>query len=253
MKVRSMTLTAVIAAMGCSTVSAAPIVAITEYLYKSASGSNPRYVEITNVGDATADLSGYVLKTGPSATSNETTLASGVTLAAGESLVFAGSVTPAAFRTAWSLPSTVQVIQSTAAQNLGNTINIQLFSSAVQLDGNNEVILTNLVDSLSYGKNRVTGASNNYVGVPKADRVSVNVPIANLGNGFDRDASNNPLVVSSAAGDVYGTHVSTYGAGSLFDTGNPGSYVAAAVPEPTGLALGTIGALVMLRRKRTTA
>ena len=112
---------------------------ITEFAYGGliATGGDGEYIELTNVGDAAQDMSGWSYAN-VGATPGATSLSSLGTIAPGESVILTDA-TPAAFRADWGLKDTVKVI-SDGTQSLNKGPNaIHIYDAA-----NTEV------DSVSY-------------------------------------------------------------------------------------------------------
>ena len=88
------------------------------------------YWELTNFGEAPADISGYSWHdSGRSAASAAAwALPEGTTVAAGESVIFT-EADPAAFRVWWGLPESVQVFQSVGAPGLGKGDGVSFFDA----------------------------------------------------------------------------------------------------------------------------
>ncbi|MCW1924280.1 lamin tail domain-containing protein [Luteolibacter arcticus] len=100
----------------------------------NSNGSAGDYWEITNVGAASVDLSGYRWTDGEAsgtfAGAAAWALAPGTTIAAGESIVFT-KVAESAFRTWWGayLPAGAKVFSATASPGLGGNDGAKLFDS----------------------------------------------------------------------------------------------------------------------------
>ena len=238
---------AVLAALGVVSAQASAAIRITELMY---SGSNGEFVELTNTGTTPIDMTGWKFSdsnratapvgptlNGAGTTSTTTTpfdLSGFGTVQPGQSVVFTES-TADAFRTAWSLPSSVAVLGDLGATtilggggvagdptirtnngfNLGNGDEVNIYDAT-----------NTLIDRLTYGTD------------PRSQNVSVNTTPANYGlNNYGPGTW-----FLSAAGDALGSSAS-----SGNDVGNPG---VAAVPEPGSLALLGLGALAALRRRR---
>jgi hypothetical protein len=130
------------------------------------------------------------------------------TVAPGESVIL--TETPAAtFRTAWSLASSVKIFGSNTNSNLGRADQIHLYDAA-----------GNEVDSLIYGDETGKG--------PRTQNKSATVPVGDLAL---TTAPSTGWTLASV-GDAYGSWAS-----SGNDLGNPGTYYAAPVPEPSTFAL----------------
>lgn len=115
---------------------AAADVQITEYEYNGS-----EFAEITNVGDAAADLTGWSFDDN-SRTPGSFAIGSIGTLAAGESALIT-EVSADAFRTEWDLPARIKIAGSNN-QNLGRSDEINIYDAA-----------NNLVDRLTYNDQAV--------------------------------------------------------------------------------------------------
>lgn len=194
--------------------SAAGVMRITEWMY-----NGDEFIEFTNVGDASIDLTGWSFD-------DDSRLAGTVSLSAfglvdaGESVILA-EVSESLFRSSWGLGAGVSIIGSNAT-NLGRADEINLF------DASNA-----LVDRLTY--------NDQIIGGPRTQNLSANITLANLGLNFAN------LAVASFVGDAYGSYAST----AAFPA-NPGLYLP--IPEPTTatlMGLGLLGLAGAGRRART--
>jgi predicted extracellular nuclease len=194
-------------------------VLITEWMYNPLGATNGEYVELTNLGAAPVDLTGWSMDDN-SQLAGSFSLSGLGTLAPGESAVVT-EPTAAAFRTEWNLASSVKVLGENT-QNLGRMDEINIYDAA-----------NALVDRLTYDDQ---GTGN--VDGPRTQGISGNPPsLAVLG-------TNNPsLWVLSAAGDAYGSYAS-----ASADIGNPGKF--SLIPEPAAATLATIGLALVARRRR---
>ncbi len=197
---------------------------ITEWMYNgAASGSVGEFVEFTNVGSSSINMTGWSFDD-DSRNPGTVSLSAFDTVIPGESVLLT-DVSDATFRSSWGLAPTVKIIGNNTT-NLGREDEINLY------DGSNA-----LIDRLTYGDDTIGG--------PRTNKVSGN-PLS-----FSDLGTNNPAhwVLSSVSpADRYGSHTATTG-----DIGNPGVYVDA-VPEPativvllTGILM--IGILAQFRRK----
>jgi hypothetical protein len=205
---------------------ASAAVYITEFMYQGASSGNREFIELTNVGNAAINVSGwsYNDSTTSDPVSFGTTFGS---LAANESVILT-EMTASAFRTYWGLSSSVRVFSIGGNSNLGNADTINIYNSATQNT-------STLVDSVAY--------SGTTPGVSRNRPVGADGHVANS------------LFVNSVAGDVFGSALAPT---TPRDLANPGSYpvVAAAVPETATWAMmiggfGLVGGA--MRRRRITA
>ncbi len=187
---------------------------ITEWMYNGAGGTAREFFEITNVGGAAIDLTGWSYDDN-SRTAGSLSLSSLGILAVGESAIVC-EPTAAAFRTAWGLSAAVKILGSNT-QNLGRADEINIYDA-----GNN------LIDRLTY--------DDQTLGGHRTQGISDNIKFAKLG--LNDPASG----VASVAGDSWGSIASANG-----DVGNPGAY--ADIPSPGAMALAAIG-VVLARRRR---
>jgi predicted extracellular nuclease len=216
----SMRFAIVAAALAAVTTSrATAAVLITEWMYNPLGATNAEYVELTNLGGAPVDLTGWSIDDSSRMAGSYSLSGLGV-LAAGESAVVT-ELAAAAFRTEWNLAGSVKVLGGNT-QNLGRMDEINIYDAA-----------SALVDRLTYDDQ---GTGN--VDGPRTQGISGNPPsLAVVG-------TNNPsLWVLSAAADAYGSYASVSA-----DVGNPGKF--SLIPEPAAGTLAAIGlALVAGRRK----
>ncbi|MCA1963408.1 MAG: SdiA-regulated domain-containing protein, partial [Prosthecobacter sp.] len=101
---------------------------------QAATGVND-YWELTNFGSSAVSLAGYSWHdSGRSASAAAAyKLPAGSSIAAGESVIFT-TISPAAFRTWWGIPSSVQVFQTVGAPGLGQNDGVALYD-----EGGNEL------------------------------------------------------------------------------------------------------------------
>ena len=216
--------TALLAAVAAIAPAAAQAdVRITEFMYKGANDGDREFFELTNIGNAAVDITGWTYNddnpNNPVAFGNAFGL-----LAANESIILT-EMTADAFRSYWGLSSSVRVFSIGGNSNLGNGDTINIYNSSSQS-------LATLVDSVTYSSGTTPGISRNR-------------PVGQSG------AATNAQFVYSAAGDSYG---SAYASGAQSDLANPGRFPVqtAAVPEPATWAMMIGGfALVGLRARRT--
>jgi lamin tail-like protein len=116
-------------------------VRITEFMYKG-EGSPGEFVEFTNMGTTAVDMTGWSEddSTRSPNKSGHSLSAFGV-VQSGQSVIFT-EADPTAFRAAWNLSSSVEVIGPYSNDNLGNGDEINLYDAQ-----------GNLVDRLTYGSN----------------------------------------------------------------------------------------------------
>jgi len=210
-------------------VAASADVRITEFMYQGAASGDREFFEITNIGDALVDISGWSYNddnpNNPVAFGNFFG-----TLGANESIVLT-EMTADAFRAYWNLDSSIRIFSIGGNSNLGSADTINIYNSAIQN-------ASTLVDSVSY-----SGTTRG---------ISRNRPV-------DVDGSvGNDQFIDSAFGDSYG---STFAPSTPADLGNPGRFPivpTAAVPEPATWAMmilgfGLIGASARRSRKHAFA
>lgn len=202
---------ALIATISTVSANASAQLYITEYMY---SGGGDEFVEFTNFGTSSIDLTGWTYTTGSSGSHDISAFG---TIAAGESVIVTqGNI--AFFRDTWGLDSSVQIIGGvTSALSRNDQISI--------LDSSNT-----LIDHLAYG-------DGDFDGSVRTREYSGNIPFTSLGL---NDAF---ATVLSESGDVYGSWSSTE-----FDVGNPGSYP---VPAPSALLTLGLAAACSTRRRRS--
>ncbi|MDB6076276.1 MAG: type 1 secretion target domain protein [Akkermansiaceae bacterium] len=188
---------------------------ISEYMYgtKDASGLG-EFVEFTNVSGSAIDMTGWSFDDS-SATAGSFSLSSLGVVQPGESVIMTDA-TAAAFRTAWGLAGTVNVIGGNT-QNLGRADGINLFDSS-----------NTLIDSLSFDDQTITGSFRTNGTSASGDPSSYGSHNSAL---FVASAIGQPNVVTSTGGDV----------------GSPGFAV---VPEASSLAISALAGLGFLRRRR---
>jgi MYXO-CTERM domain-containing protein len=216
MRIRSLALLAAGLAV-CAAPSARAAIVITEWMY---SGTSPEFVEITNVGAAPVDLTGWSYDDN-SRTAGSTSLTSLGILAPGESAIIAEALTAAEFHAEWGTPNTLKVAAGNT-NNLGRNDEINIYDSA-----------SALADRLTYNDQGVGDVAG-----PRTQFISGNpTSLAALG------ANNATLWTLSSVGDSYGSFAS-----AQFDVGNPGLF--SVVPEPTALALAAFGLACLRRRRR---
>ena len=192
---------------------------ISEWMYNPLGATNAEYVEITNRGPGTVNMSGWSFDDSSRAPGSLSLSGLG-TLAVGQSAIITEAA-EAAFRTEWSLPAAAKVLGG-STQNLGRADEINIYDAA-----------NALVDRLTYddqGTGDVKG--------PRTQGISGNpMTVAALG------ANKASLWQLSVANDSYGSKLSASG-----DLGSPGTF--AIVPEPTGGAIIAIGTAALLGRRR---
>lgn len=204
-----------------SAVTSAPAqaaIVISEFMY---SGANGEFIEFTNIGVSSVDLTGWSYDD-DSRTPGSFDLSGFGVIASGESVILA-EATEGAFRTAWSLAATVKVVGGLTV-NLGRNDEVNLFNASGVL-----------VDRLTFGDQNIPGSirTQNVSGTPISDSIAGTNDIA----GWQL----------SALGDAQGSYASAGG-----DVGNPGISNLTAVPEPGSFAIIalTTGCFAGIRRFR---
>jgi predicted extracellular nuclease len=191
---------------------------VTEWMYNgTASGSLGEFVEFTNVGPSTIDMTGWSFDD-DSRTPGIQILSTFGSVAPGESVLLT-DISDTTFRTSWGLAATVKVIGNNGT-NLARADEINLFDAS-----------SALVDRLTYNDQ----ATPTPLG-PRTNKVSGN-PISFSDLGTNNAA--NWILSSVSPADRYGSHTATTG-----DIGNPGVYVDA-VPEPATIVILLTGMLVV--------
>ncbi len=204
--------------MACLASSAGAAMRITEWMYNGmATGSVGEFVELTNVGAAPIDMTGWSFD-------DDSNLPGTVSLSAFGTVLPGASVIltdqPAGdFATAWSLPASVKVIGGNTA-NLSRNDQINIYDAA-----------NALVDRLAYGDQNIAGT------------IRTNAISGNPSSAAAVGANNVAAWQLSAAGDAFGSVTNTAG-----DLGNPGRYPA--VPEPAAALLAAVGAVVLWSARR---
>ncbi|MBD2705049.1 lamin tail domain-containing protein [Spirosoma sp. BT702] len=167
----------------------AGVIRITEYMYNGTPGE---YVELTNVGNAPIDLTGWSYSD-VARTPGSFSLSGFGVVQPNESVVFT-EANASTFRTAWYLPASVKVLGSNT-QNLGRSDEINIYDAAGIS-----------VDQLTFNDQAIPGS------VRTADVSGWTAP-ANLGN---NQAATYQLAV---VGDSQNSYSATTG-----NVGNPGGY-----------------------------
>jgi hypothetical protein len=166
---------------------------ITEYMY---SGNGGEFIEFTNIGSTTVDMTGFVFNDG-NATPEPFSLSGFGNVLPGESVILTEDPV-ATFESDWGLSgvSIVGLLGDTEGNNIGrnDTIKLEDASGAI-------------VDRLDYGDQDFPGSfrTQEFSASPCQDGVGVN---------------NIYLWIGAMDGDAHGSFES-----GLLDTGNPGSFV----------------------------
>ncbi len=167
---------------------------ITEYLY---SGANGEFVEFTNVGSTSIDMTGWSFDDITRHPGVHNLSAFGI-VQPGESVIVTES-DPSVFRSAWGLCAGIKITGNYTNDNLGRADEINLYDAS-----------SNLVDRLTY--------DDQSLGGPRANGASAWVTAAGLG------ANNPTLWTLSTVGDSEGSFRSSGG-----DIGSPGKSTRATV------------------------
>ncbi|UCV09812.1 lamin tail domain-containing protein [Dechloromonas denitrificans] len=193
---------------------ATPNVQITEWMYNG-NDATGEYIEFTNLGNSAVDFSGWSFDDSSRAAGSVRLSAFGM-VAAGQSVILT-EAQASDFRAAWGLTDNVKVIGGNS-NNLGRSDEINLYNAGGLL-----------VDRLTY-------SDQTFAGTVRAQNASGNpVTLAELASSTVTTGW-----VLAEAGDRYGSRASTLG-----DLGNPGQFVLAAVPEPSGYAMFAAGLLMI--------
>jgi hypothetical protein len=215
-----------ICALSATAASAAPLVAITEFLSNTGGAGDFEFIEFTNISGAPVNMAGW--SESDSDDDPGTHLLSGFgILAPGESAILTEG-SPNAFRTLWwgsvaAAPAGLKILGPYSNENLSSSGDtIHLYDST-----------NTLVDQLVYPNGGGTG-----------NGVTRN-PLSLSVLGTDQ----NSQWVNSALGDAFG---SFRAANFQSMIGNPGVYAPAAVPEPSSIVLGGLGfcGLAVAARRR---
>jgi predicted extracellular nuclease len=202
----------------------AATIGITEWMYQGGGDTAREFVEFTNLTTAAIDMTGWSFDDDSRNPGTVSLSAFGV-VNAGESVIFT-EMTAAAFRSAWGLTTSVDVIGGNTT-GLGRADEINVFDNSGAL-----------VDRLAYGDETGLG--------PRTRGISANPHAAS-----DIGANNAALWTLSALNDAQGSYASTLG-----DIANPGksSFAPAPVPLPAAAwllvsGLGLAGGALKRRAK----
>lgn len=230
---------AVAACLAASSIARADII-ISEIMWNpnGSEGGLQEWIEITNTGIATVDLSGWVYADSQDGHFSDPFLA-GTSLSAGASAVIVGQ-SAAVFQSIWG--AGVQVITYTGGPSGG----ISLANSA---NATNETVAifdasNNLIDDVNY--------ESNISGWPATDGTNVNgQSIYLLPHAFTATANNLGSNWAESVAGVDGAYTALINNPAITnatapDVASPG--VAVIVPEPSTALLAAIAALGLLRR-----
>lgn len=184
---------------------------ITEWTYSSTDGE---FIEFTNVGGTAIDMTGWSYD-------DDSRLPGSVSLTPfglvqpGESVILS-ELSASDFRINWGLPLSVDVIG-------GNTVNLGRNDEINLYDASNAQI-----DRLTYGDQNIPGTIRTleFSGNPNSPSVLGTNNVAQWSLSF--------------VGDSFGSYSGLGGS-----VANPGRYI----PEPSALALLTLGGAVLIRRR----
>jgi predicted extracellular nuclease len=212
---------ALLTAFFCAAGTTRADVRITEWMYNPAGATNWEYFELTNLGAAAVDMTGWSFDDGaPPGVPGAFSLSGFDVVAPGESVIVTEG-TAALFRTEWSLSAAVKVLGGNN-QNLSRDDGINVFDNANML-----------VDRLTYNDQ---GTGN--VDGPRTQGISGNpLTLAVLGT------NNASQWVLASVGDKYGSLASVSN-----DIGSPGRF--SIVPEPAAVSLASAGLLIVGMRRR---
>jgi hypothetical protein len=200
---------------------AAGNIQITEWMYKGSGTGKGEFVEITNMGNAAVDMTGWSYAD-TSAKAGDVSLSAFGILQVGQCAILTDD-TEANFRANWGLSASVRIIGGNAKDNLGNGDQIHIYDNT-----------STQVDSLIFGS------------TPSTMSVSCTIPFADLGL---TNASTG--WATAFVGDAYGSWSNGNDNGGV---ANPGIYYSApSVPEPgsmTALFGGLLGLVGIIRRRK---
>jgi predicted extracellular nuclease len=185
---------------------------ITEWMY---SGGNGEFIEFTNTGSTSVDMTGWSYSD-TDRTAGDLSLSAFGIVAPGQSVILTETA-EATFRSAWGLSASVKIIGSNTNSNLGRADEINLYDGSA------------LVDSLVFDDAAGKGLRTQYK--------SCNIPAAEYGVTTAKSSW-----ILSAVGDSFGSWKS-----SGNDIGTPG---VAAVPEPMTMILLGLGGLLFIRGRK---
>jgi predicted extracellular nuclease len=201
--------------LGCASQAYGSLI-ISEYMYNGAAGLG-EFFELTNLSSLPLDMTGYSYDDSSNLPGSFPIGAFGI-VQPNESVIVTESLA-ANFRTAWNLPAIVKVIGG-STENLARNDQINMY------DASNA-----LVTRLTFGDQDFPGTIRTQLrsGWPQPAGIGANPINTNWVLSTVGDAQNSYTSVAPSAGDI----------------GNPGFFV----PEPSTLALLTIGAMGLIRRK----
>ncbi len=137
------------------------LVKITEFTYKYTAGGDHEYVELTNVGAGTLNLTGWVLTDNHHALSgsNATSLSGVTAIAPGESIIVSDQA-DVDFRAAWGLAASVQVVTEQGGLGFGNGDAVELYDNQGNLA--DQVVYPSSVANASFYAPKAWLGANSY-------------------------------------------------------------------------------------------
>ena len=213
MKLRLPILAALCVAAGSQCASAASILRITEVM---SNGDTVDWFELTNYGDTAASLANFRMDDSSFAIGSSVAMADIPSIAPGQSVIFleGDSTAAATFRTNWNLSAAVLVGTYSGS------------GAGLSAGGDGVTVFTNTSGN---GGVELSGV-----------RVSFGSSTPGTSFAYTYDATGAPLT-----GPLLTTAGTTWSNGGTNMLGTPG-----AIPEPSSMLLGGIGALALLRRRR---
>ena len=210
---KNILIASILLASGLQTANAANAdVKITEWMYTSIASGAPEFMEFTNIGASSIDLTGWSFDDN-TRTAGSFDLTSLGSLAAGESFIITDKAA-GTFRTEWNLAATVKVLGLNTVNALGRSDEINIYDNT-----------SSLIDQLTYNDEALLG--------PRARSFS-----GRAANAAALGAKNANLWVLSSVGDIENSYASINNdIGSLGFT----SFTVAAVPEPETYAMLVAG------------
>jgi len=188
----------------------------------NSNGSGGDFWELTNTGSSAVDLSNYKWIDNARTTTGAIVVPAGTSIAAGESVVFNVTGTAEAFRTAWGIPNSVQVLSSGGNPGLGQNDGITIFDAA-----NTEVLFLSYSAS-GFTRSNGSGSAGGHAGASAGGAATVSMVLdPGFGTSAPRYAA---AVVGTFGGFAHTTDVLTIG--------SPGVSGLAVAPPSLTLSLG---------------